>query len=115
MYSVVVQEITFDLAGGTRIDCYVEEHGGLFGAECVFPMQGLGGTRTLSRMPAPARTARDAFEWVADECWKFVQASGATVRTVDNPCNEPFVTRQEQRVVLAAYGVPAPVLLNGAP
>lgn len=124
MSSIPIQDIVFKFSNGARIEGLVEAYGAdiigqvkgnIFGAECIFPAVPPGNMRVMSRMEAPVSTANKAFEWIAEECWKYAQEFGLDILSIDNPYNAPFVHQHDQAAIMSIYEHKGQVLVNGQP
>ena len=111
---IEIQEVRVKLDSGEDIECYLEDHQGAFGGECIFPPASPAQWKSLIRSVSAFPTSQECYEWIIDTVARYAGKRGAAIVEIDNPCNAPFINKADQQAVLSAKTIAAPVLVNGA-
>lgn len=110
---IEVHEVRVHLADGKSVECYLEESPPGYMGECFFPPMVPNRLKTMFRSPQPFATADECYEWLVSESLRYATEFSVPVDHIDNPCNDPFIKRHDQRTVLVKLNLAVPVLVNG--
>jgi len=110
---IEVHEVRLHLTDGQSVECYLEKIPPGYMGELFFPPMSNNLLKVLFRSPQQFATANECYEWLVSQALRYATEFNLAVDRIDNPCNDPFIKRPDQQIVLAKLNVAVPVLVNG--
>lgn len=108
-----IHDFRFFLSDSSFVDAIIECNLNTFDAELILPPLPPSPSRSLNRASMSFQTAVDAFNWVVCGVLSYAKSKSLLIAWVDNPCNTPFISKEEQISVFIGNNTKIVLLVNG--